>query len=87
MVFDISDPENPPRLLGEMTYQPHFSADLAYTTSLPAVLSVATANSHSDWFLILGSGPTHATGISNQNAKIGIFPLGGTGCRPSFQDT
>jgi type IV pilus assembly protein PilY1 len=75
MVFDISDPENPPRLLGEMTYQPQTSLDLAFTTALPVVVSVAAAGNRSDWFLVLGSGPTHSTGLSTQNASIGVFPL------------
>ena len=75
MVFDISDPENPPRLLGEMTYQPQSSLDLAFTTALPVVVSVTATDNRSDWFMILGSGPTHTTGISDQNARIGVFPL------------
>ncbi|MBW2677267.1 MAG: hypothetical protein JRD49_06820 [Deltaproteobacteria bacterium] len=78
MVFDISDPGNPPRLLGEMTYDTVSaipSVDLAYTAAVPAVVPIKTADSGSDWYLVLGSGPTDVTGVSSQDAKIGMFPL------------
>jgi len=75
MVFDITDPENPPRLLGEMTFESSGSADMGYTTAMPAVVPIKTSEKGSDWFLTLGSGPTHATGVSTQNARIGVFPL------------
>jgi len=75
MVFDVSDPENPPRLLGEMTYDPGSSVDLAYTAAVPAVVPIKTSEDGSDWYLILGSGPTDVTGLSTQHAKIGMFPL------------
>jgi type IV pilus assembly protein PilY1 len=77
MVFDISDPLNP-RLLGEMTYdtvsEPN-SVDLAYTAAVPAVVPIKTQADGSDWYLILGSGPTDVTGVSSQAPKIGMFPL------------
>ena len=75
MVFDITDPENPPILLGELTFDSPGSVDLGYTTALPAVAPVKTAQNGSDWFLILGSGPTAASGVSDQNARICLFPL------------
>ena len=75
MVFDITDPENSPRLLGEMTYQPQDNADLGYTTAMPAVVPIKSNENGSDWFLVLGSGPTDATGVSHQNARVCIFPL------------
>jgi type IV pilus assembly protein PilY1 len=75
MVFDITDPENPPRLLGELTFQSPGSIHMGYTTAMPAVAPIKTGEYGSDWFLILGSGPTHATGVSTQNARISVFPL------------
>jgi len=75
MVFDITDPERPPRLLGELTFQSSGSADMGYTTAMPAVVPIKTSENGSDWFLTLGSGPTHATGVSTQNARISVFPL------------
>ena len=75
MVFDITDPENPPRLLGELTFKSPGSADMGYTTAGPAVVPIKTTENNSDWFLVLGSGPTHATGVSTQNARISVFPL------------
>jgi type IV pilus assembly protein PilY1 len=77
MVFDISDPLSP-RLLGEMTYDTTSlipSVDLAYTAAIPAVVPIKTDADTSDWYLILGSGPTDVTGISSQPAKISVFPM------------
>lgn len=75
MVFDISDPEIPPRLLGELTYDPKTSAALAYTSATPAVVPVKSGDRGSDWFLVLGSGPTDPAGFSDQHALVGVFPL------------
>ncbi len=74
MVFDISDPLTP-RLLGEMTYDDASSVDLAYTAAVPAVVPIKDDADTSDWYLILGSGPTDVTGVSNQKPRIGMFPL------------
>ena len=80
MVFDISDPLSP-RLLGEMTYDPTTSVDLAYTAAIPTVVPIKTdlatepKDSRSYWYLILGSGPTDVTGWSSQKPRIGMFPL------------
>jgi type IV pilus assembly protein PilY1 len=75
VVLDITDPENPPRLLGELTYDPASSVDLAYTTMVPAAVPIKTADDGSDWYLVLGSGPTDITGVSDQTAKAAVFPL------------
>ena len=77
MVFDISDPLQP-RLLGETTYDPVSSppsVDLAYTSAVPAAVPIKAQADGSDWYLILGSGPTDVTGVSSQKPRIGMFPL------------
>lgn len=89
-IMDITDPENEPTLLGEMTFKNDDSTiDLGYTTMIPTmVIMKGTTETH--WYLVLGSGPfdgdaadgaVSATlinplkGISDVNAKIGILPL------------
>jgi len=44
-------------------------------------------DSSADWYLILGSGPTDVTGVSNQTPKIGLYPLNlmGAATLPQFR--
>jgi len=73
MIFDITDPENLPVLLGEMTHT-GTTANMGYTTVIPTVV-VMKEGSTKNWYLILGSGPTQSDGESDQNAKVAVFPL------------
>jgi type IV pilus assembly protein PilY1 len=73
MIFDITDPESPPVLLGELT-RTSSDENLAFTTTLPTVVPMKEGNA-TDWYLILGSGPTDVEGSSTQNAKLGVFKL------------
>jgi type IV pilus assembly protein PilY1 len=81
--FDVTDPEQPPKLLGEVT-----APELGYTLSRPAVVkhrvpSVATGDwsnpSFNDWYLVLGSGPRGADAISDavsdQTARLFAIDL------------
>ena len=75
MIFDITDPENPPVLLGEFTRQWDAAhVDLGFTTSVPAVVPMKSG-SNTDWYMIVGSGPNLIEGESNQTAVIGVLPL------------
>ncbi len=75
-IFDITNPDNPPRLLLEFTHP-----DLGFTTALPAPVTVGTNNEgDGDWYLMLGSGAdTTTTGFdmvaSTQNAKLFLIDL------------
>ena len=73
VVLDITDPESPPELLAEITFD-----DLGFTTSYPAVIVMDpkdTTNAN-DWYLVLGSGPTNITSAtSDQRARIYIIDL------------
>jgi len=84
-VLDITNPEAPPVVLGELTF-PH----LGYTTCYPTVATMKdkTAANQNDWYLIFGSGPAEADGtpgtlagsslddaVSNQSAKLYIVDL------------
>lgn len=80
VVFDITDPEQPPTLIAELS-----ASDMGFTTSAPALIksripSVAgsyTTPEQNKWLLVFGSGPdTHATAVSNgQDAKVYAYNL------------
>lgn len=74
MVFDITDPEQPPVLMGELTYNPGTSAAMGFTTPVPTVVPMKVGDT-TKWYLVLGSGPTTLDGQSDQSGKIAVFPL------------
>ena len=75
MVFDITDPENPPTLLAESTRKKESATvDFGFTTSVPAI-SVMKSGGNTSWYLILGTGPNLIEGQSTQKAKIAVLPL------------
>jgi Tfp pilus tip-associated adhesin PilY1 len=84
-ILDITNPEAPPVVLGELTF-PH----LGYTTCYPTVAAMKdkTDANQNDWYLIFGSGPAEADGtpgtlagsslddaVSNQSAKLYVVDL------------
>jgi len=82
-VLDITNPEVPPVVLGELAF-PH----LGYTTCYPTVAAMKdkTVANQNDWYLIFGSGPAEDIGspgtgsslddaVSNQSAKLYIVDL------------
>lgn len=89
VVMDITDPEQPPRVLAELAFP-----DLGFTTSFPTVaifkdrgdISPVPSPATNDWYLVIGSGPydsnaggarglalTDAT--SDQPAKVYMIDL------------
>ncbi len=75
-IFDITDPEQVPVLLGELTFEDaSLQTDLAFSTAMPTVIPMKTGSNTSEWYLALGSGPTTIDGISTQQASIAVFPL------------
>ncbi|MDM8535697.1 PilC/PilY family type IV pilus protein [Desulfobacterales bacterium HSG17] len=87
VVIDITDPENPPALLGELTYDPASNIDIGFATNIPVVVPIKTLDdprtedidesegANDQWYLLLGSGPDAFDGTSSDSAKIGVFPL------------
>ncbi len=73
VIFDITNPEVPPTLLGEMTYS-QGDAVMGYTTPIPTVVPMKEGNIMK-WYLVLGSGPTEPDGVSTQPARVAVFPL------------
>jgi type IV pilus assembly protein PilY1 len=68
--FDITNPEVPPTLLWEFT-----DANLGFTTSYPAVVSVDRTTTPDTWAIAFGSGPTDYDGTSSQTASTYVVNL------------
>jgi len=76
IIFDVTDPEQKPILLGELTDVTSASqVDLGFTTAMPTVIPMKTGAHSSEWYLALGSGPTTLDGRSDRQASIAVFPL------------
>ncbi len=76
LIFDITDPEQAPKLLKEFTHE-----DLGMSLSVPTALTVKrTDDSGTDWYLAFGSGPSanengHEQITSEQNAHLFMLNL------------
>lgn len=80
VVMDITDPEQPPTPIAEIT-----APGLGFTTCMPAFVPVASASNASQWFLVFGSGPADSAGTpaatrltiptSDQNGKLFVVDL------------
>lgn len=88
MIMDVTDPEVPPEIIGEINH-----ADLGYTVSRPTIVKFRAPNASgsfttpatNQWFLVFGSGPAGTTAItrkdalnhavSNKTAKIFAYNL------------
>jgi type IV pilus assembly protein PilY1 len=86
-ILDITDPERPPKLLAEMTTTTD-SQDLdgdgtpekkftrmGYSTAMPTVVAMRNDTGNSEWFLVIGNGPTTIKGENDQQGKVAIIPL------------
>ena len=87
-ILDITDPERPPTLLAEMT-MPGTTIDydgkpetgevgytnLGYTTAMPSVVAMRDDAGKSEWYLVLGNGPTTLKGQNTQQGKVAVVPL------------
>ncbi|MFT7372514.1 MAG: type IV pilus assembly protein PilY1 [Oleiphilaceae bacterium] len=74
LIFDITDPEQPPKLLAEFAHE-----KLGASMSTPTALTVKSSNG-TDWYLVFGSGPSpnskgHRLVVSEQNAHLLMFNL------------
>ena len=91
-IFDITDPEVSPTLLGEFTQTSSAGVfdyvDLGHSTVIPTMSIMKDTNNTpatytddtSKWYLVFGSGPhgpDAMKGVSDQNAKIAVLPLDG----------
>ena len=75
LIFDITDPEQAPKLLAEFSHE-----ELGATMSEPTALSIKNTSGTSDWYLAMGSGPSankvgHQKALSEQNAQLFMLNL------------
>jgi len=73
-IMDITNPEEPPTLLAEMTRTTSGGAELGYSLAIPTLVVMKDGSSYK-WYLIMGSGPTDVNGTSNQSARLAVIPL------------
>jgi len=77
-ILDITNPEAPPDLLGELTRENDPAiVDLGYSTVI-STMAIVKHGDVNEWYLILGSGPqgnSGVKGLSDQGAKISVLPL------------
>ncbi len=90
-ILDITNPEDPPDLLGELTRNGAGDLDLGYSAMIPTMVimkhaATATTPPVNRWYLMLGSGPRDdyndlpenvkaIKGVSDANAKLAVLPL------------
>ena len=84
LIFDVTDPEQAPKLLAEFSHE-----KLGQTMSVPTALTVKNISDGIDWYLALGSGPTaNAIGnnqaMSEQNAHLFMLNLKTMNLEPNF---
>jgi type IV pilus assembly protein PilY1 len=91
VILDITDPEQPPKVLAEITHP-----DMGYTIAEPALIKRRAANpttgsyrkgdlQANDWYLVFGSGPAGSTAagrekaltsaVSDKTAKLFVYDL------------
>ncbi|MGV1100355.1 hypothetical protein ACUUL3_13230 [Thiovibrio sp. JS02] len=73
-VLDITNPEAPPKVLGEMTMTSAGQTDMGYTTSSPTPVVMKDGKNY-EFYLIMGSGPTSVVGESTQKPRVTVLPL------------
>ncbi len=84
-IFDVTNPDQPPRLLVEFSHP-----DLGFTTALPTpVFKGDNDEGQGDWYLLFGSGAdTNAGGFDNvrstQQAKLFLMDLNAVAQKTSF---
>lgn len=50
-------------------------APMGYSTPMPSVVEMRNDDGNSEWFLVIGNGPTTLKGENNQQGRVGIVPL------------
>ena len=58
-----------------MTFNSDSLTDLGFTTTMPTVVPMKTGTDTSEWYLVMGSGPTTLDGTSTQEAKVAVFSI------------
>jgi type IV pilus assembly protein PilY1 len=73
IIMDITNPENPPKVLAELKFP-----GLGYTTSFPTVIPMskkggsATGHDDNEWSLVFGSGPAESNGTAGKSSSVSL---------------
>jgi len=73
VIFDVTNPENAPVLLGEFTFGGDYT--LGYTVNQPTLVAVADSSNVRHWYMLFATGPQTAAGTSTQKAQVIVAPL------------
>ena len=91
VLMDITDPEQPPTLIAELTDP---TDNMGFTTSYPTVAAFRSNGNEDDhWYLIFGSGPELSTSkhsftaTTKRSAKVYVYDLGRKEFLTSGKDT
>ena len=81
-ILDITDPERPPKLLGELTRTSETDtsgallyADLGFSTPMPTGVVMRGSDGTASWYLVFGNGPTTIKGENSQKGKVAVLPM------------
>ena len=80
-ILDITDPERPPKLLGELTRTTEnvsgvpLYADLGFSTPMPTGVVMRGSDGAASWYLVFGNGPTTIKGENSQKGKVAVLPM------------
>ncbi len=72
-IFDVTNPENEPELLGEFTYDGSYT--LGYALNQPTLVAVKDISNEKHWYLLFGTGPLTPAGTSDKKAEVIVIPI------------
>ena len=72
-IFDVTNPEKKPELLGEFTYDGKYT--LGYALNQPTVVAVKDSTGEKHWYMLFGTGPLEPDGSSTQKAQVLVIPM------------
>ncbi len=72
-IFDITNPEKEPVLLGEFTFDGNYT--LGYTVNQPTLVVVKDNSNVKHWYMLFATGPLTAAGTSTQKAQVIVVPI------------
>ncbi|WP_081434478.1 pilus assembly protein [Desulfomicrobium baculatum] len=73
VMFDVTNPEVPPVLLGELTFDGTYT--LGYSVNQPTLVAVNGTDGERYWYMLFGTGPLETDGQSNQKAQVIVIPM------------
>lgn len=72
-IFDVTNPEKAPTLLGEFTFDGNYT--LGYAVNQPTLVAVKDSSGVRHWYMLFGTGPLTPAGTSTQKAQVIVVPV------------